>query len=71
MKVYRTLVKKDPMRSAKSLYSVPVRTMAGGGKIHKLEKDVTDFDICLVGGLNATALTKFFCRMIIRDGKWQ
>ena len=38
---------------------IPLRTFAGGGKIHKIGKDVTDFDICIVGGLNATALTKF------------
>lgn len=59
MKVYQTLLKKDCARSAKMLSSIPVRAMSGGGKIHKLEKDVKDFDIVLIGGLNATALTKF------------
>lgn len=38
---------------------MPARTFAGGGKIEKMSKDATDFDICVVGGLNATALTKF------------
>lgn len=52
MKVYRKLL-------SKSITTAPKRTFAGGGKIHKMEKDVTDFDVCIVGGLNATALTKF------------
>jgi hypothetical protein len=45
MKVYRTLLKKDCAKSAKMLSSIPVRAMSGGGKIHKLEHDVTHFDI--------------------------
>jgi len=52
MKIYKRLAKK-------SIVKTPKRTFAGGGKIHKIGKDVKDFDICIVGGVNATALTKF------------
>lgn len=59
MKVYTSLLKKGSKRSVRSLSQLPARTFAGGGKIHKMPKEATDFDICVVGGLNATALTKF------------
>jgi sulfide:quinone oxidoreductase len=52
MKVYRKII-------SKSLTREPKRTFAGGGKIAKMGKDVTHFDICIVGGLNATSMTKF------------
>ena len=52
MKVYRKIL-------SKSLTTAPKRTFAGGGKLQKLGKDVTHFDICIIGGINATALTKF------------
>lgn len=52
MKVYRKLL-------SKSLTKTPKRTFAGGAKLEKIGKDVTHFDVCVVGGLNATALTKF------------
>lgn len=59
MKAYSSILRRAYRRSAQSLTQVPVRTMAGGGKIHKIDKNETNFDICVVGGLNATALTKF------------
>lgn len=41
--------------------TAPARTFAGGGaKIVKIPADQTDFDIVVVGGNNATALTKFW-----------
>ena len=59
MKVYQTLLRKGSRRSINQLTTMPARTFAGGGSIERMGKDVTDFDICIVGGLNATALTKF------------
>jgi hypothetical protein len=59
MKVYTSLLKKGGKRSMKTLTSAPMRTFAGGGAPKKLDKNITDFDICVVGGNNATALTKF------------
>lgn len=52
MKAYKKIL-------SKSLTRAPKRSFAGGGKIAKLGKDITHFDICLVGGLNAVSLTKF------------
>lgn len=40
--------------------SFQLRNFAGGAKIIKMPLDQTDFDICVVGGLNATALVKFW-----------
>jgi sulfide:quinone oxidoreductase len=59
MKVYSTVLKKGSQRPMKTLTSAPLRTFAGGAKIAKMPKEQTDFDICFVGGNNATALTKF------------
>ena len=52
MKVYRKIL-------SKSLTKTPKRTFAGGGAVKKMPKDTTDFDICIIGGMNATALAKF------------
>lgn len=59
MKLYSSILKKGSKRQLRTLTNMPARTFAGGGKIEKIPKDQTDFDICIVGGLNATALTKF------------
>jgi hypothetical protein len=43
------------------LLQTPARCFAGGGKkIHKIPDSQRDFDIVLVGGIHATALTKFW-----------
>lgn len=59
MNVYRSMIYRNSKNAAKGLTRTPARTFAGGGKIVKMGKDVTDFDICVIGGNNATALTKF------------
>jgi hypothetical protein len=38
---------------------IQARYFAGGAKIHKIPDAQRDFDIVLVGGVHATALTKF------------
>ncbi len=55
-----TLAKRTSRGSARALTSVPARTFAGGGKIEKMPEDQNDFDICVVGGYNGTALVKFW-----------
>lgn len=59
MNFYSRVLRKTAQRQAGNLTQIPARTFAGGGKIQKIPKDQTEFDICIVGGLNATALTKF------------
>ncbi|CAI2367828.1 unnamed protein product [Moneuplotes crassus] len=59
MKVYQKLFRAGSNRTVNQLTTKPARTFAGGGKIEKMPKDATEFDICIVGGLNGTALTKF------------
>jgi NADH dehydrogenase FAD-containing subunit len=59
MKVYQSLLKRGSNKSVNALVNTHTRSFAGGAKIQKMAKDATDFDICIVGGLNATALTKF------------
>lgn len=59
MKAYTSILKKGGKKSMKTLTSAPMRTFAGGSAPKKLDKNITDFDICVVGGNNATALTKF------------
>lgn len=65
MKLYSSIWRKGSQRQMRNLTSAPLRTFAGGAKIVKIPKDQTDFDICVVGGLNATSLTKF----LQNDGK--
>jgi sulfide:quinone oxidoreductase len=53
------MLKRASAKPFNGLTTMPARTFAGGAKIQKMPKDQTDFDICVVGGLNATAITKF------------
>ncbi len=43
-----------------SITQIPVRYAGGGAKIHKIPDTQTDFDVVVVGGVSATALTKFW-----------
>lgn len=53
------LTKRSAQRNGLAL--AQARPFAGGGaKLVKIPDDQTDFDICVIGGLNATALTKFW-----------
>jgi len=51
-------VKQNAKRST-SLLQQSARSFAFGAKPKPISQDHTDYDIVLVGGLNATAMTKF------------
>jgi hypothetical protein len=59
MKACSYLFKKGSKKGSNVLTKLPQRSFAGGAKIIKMGKDTTHFDVCVVGGLNATSLTKF------------
>jgi len=46
-------------QSTKMLVNTPARTAGGGVKKPAMPSTERDFDVVLVGGLNATAMTKF------------
>ena len=53
-------LKKSSVKNTLALTSISMRSFSGGAKIIKIPADQTDFDICVVGGYNATSLVKFW-----------
>jgi len=58
-KSLRNVLNKNIALNQKTLIATPKRNMGGAKPPPNISSSVTDFDLVVVGGANATALTKF------------